>query len=234
MNPVIIGNATLYLGDCREILPTLGKMDAVITDPPWDQAKNIPGSDNPRGLFCEAAKSIANAKRAVIQLGCYTDPNFTAPLAALMPFHSVLWLQYACPSYRGRVLVCADVAYAFGLPIPSTPGKRVIPSQTISANRDIEEQLRGHARNRSSKQARDTAALMDHPMPRHAKHLRWLLAWWSLQEDIVVDPFLGSGTTGVAAMQTGRKFIGIEIEPKYFDIACRRIEDAQRQQRLIP
>ncbi len=49
----------------------------------------------------------------------------------------------------------------------------------------------------------------------------------------VVDPFMGSGTTGVACMNLGRKFIGIEIEPKYFDIACRRIEDAQRQQRLI-
>ena len=49
----------------------------------------------------------------------------------------------------------------------------------------------------------------------------------------ILDPFMGSGTTGVAAMNLGRKFIGIEIEPKYFDIACRRIEDAQRQQRLF-
>ncbi len=51
---------------------------------------------------------------------------------------------------------------------------------------------------------------------------------------LVLDPYMGSGTTGVAAVQMGRKFIGIEREPKYFDIACRRIEDAQRQQRLIP
>jgi DNA modification methylase len=46
---------------------------------------------------------------------------------------------------------------------------------------------------------------------------------------IVLDPFMGSGTTGVAAVQMGRQFIGIEREPKYFDIACRRIEEAQRQ-----
>ena len=51
--------------------------------------------------------------------------------------------------------------------------------------------------------------------------------------DVVLDPFMGSGTTGVAAVQMGRQFIGIEREPKYFDIACRRIEDAQRQGRLI-
>ena len=57
---------------------------------------------------------------------------------------------------------------------------------------------------------------------------------YSRQQDAILDPFMGSGTTGVACMNLGRKFIGIEIEPKYFDIACRRIEDAQRQQRLIP
>jgi DNA modification methylase len=49
----------------------------------------------------------------------------------------------------------------------------------------------------------------------------------------ILDPFMGSGTTGVACMNLGRSFIGIEREPKYFDIACRRIEDAQRQGRLI-
>lgn len=233
MNPVVIGNATLYLGDAREILPSLS-FDSVITDPPWDQAKNIPGADDPRGLFSAVSPAISKASRAVIQLGCYTDPNFTAPLAKLMPFHSVLWLQYACPSYRGRVLVNADVAYAFGSPVPSVPGKRVIPSQTMSSNRDIEEQLRGHGRNRSSKQARETASIIDHPMPRHAKHIRWLMDWWSLPGETVADPFLGSGTAGVAAMQTGRNFIGIEIEPRYFELACRRIDDVQRQQRLLP
>ena len=49
----------------------------------------------------------------------------------------------------------------------------------------------------------------------------------------ILDPFMGSGTTGVACMNLGRKFIGIEREPKYFEIACRRIEDAQRQERLF-
>ena len=60
---------------------------------------------------------------------------------------------------------------------------------------------------------------------------------WTIEQagmpNVVLDPFMGSGTTGVACMNLGRKFIGIEIEPKYFEIACRRIEDAQRQSRLI-
>ncbi len=61
---------------------------------------------------------------------------------------------------------------------------------------------------------------------------------WAIEQvgaaDTILDPFMGSGTTGVAAVQMGRKFIGIEREPSYFDIACRRIEEAQRQMPLIP
>lgn len=61
-----------------------------------------------------------------------------------------------------------------------------------------------------------------------------LLNDFTKPEIVVLDPFMGSGTTGVACMNLGRKFIGIELEEKYFDIACERIENAQRQQRLIP
>lgn len=60
-----------------------------------------------------------------------------------------------------------------------------------------------------------------------------LLVLFTNADEICVDPFMGSGTTGVAAMQLGRKFIGIEIEEKYFDIACTRIENAQRQESLF-
>jgi len=60
---------------------------------------------------------------------------------------------------------------------------------------------------------------------------------WTVKESrtsgVILDPYAGSGTTGVAAIGAGRPFIGIEIEPKYFDIACERIENAQRQERLF-
>ena len=59
--------------------------------------------------------------------------------------------------------------------------------------------------------------------------MRELVALFSNHKDIILDPFMGSGTTGVACVKLGRKFIGIEIEPKYFDIACRRIEKAYQQ-----
>src|SRR6266852_3613243 len=102
---------TLYLGDCREILPSLGKVDAAVTDPPWNQAKGIPGSDDPRGLFADIALWLSQSRCVAVQLGSYTDPCFCAPIAALMPFLHVCWLRYVPPSYNGRVLVDSDVAY---------------------------------------------------------------------------------------------------------------------------
>ncbi len=62
--------------------------------------------------------------------------------------------------------------------------------------------------------------------------MKWCCSF--VPDGTVLDPFMGSGTTGVACMNLGRKFIGIEIEPKYFDIACERIENAQRQQKMFP
>ena len=74
---------------------------------------------------------------------------------------------------------------------------------------------------------------MPHPMPRHLKHVRWLVEWHSEATDTVLDPFMGSGTTGVACTNLGRAFVGIEIEPRFFDIACERITAAHAQHRMF-
>jgi site-specific DNA-methyltransferase (adenine-specific) len=73
----------------------------------------------------------------------------------------------------------------------------------------------------------------EHPSQKPVDLLIWLLKTYTLHEQTILDPFMGSGTTGVAAVKLGRKFIGIEIEPKYFDIACRRITDALKQPDLF-
>lgn len=234
MNPVVIGNATLYCGDAREILEGL-HADVCVTDPPWDQARDIQGSDDPRGLFSAVAPHLARSRCVVVHLGCYTDPAFCAPLAARMKYLHTCWLRYVPASYRGRVLVESDVAYVYGAAPQSQPGRRVIPCSTLSNGREASESefLRLYGRNRASKEARERSHEMPHPMPRHLKHVRWLVQWHSDTTDTVVDPFMGSGTTGVACMNLGRKFIGIEIERKYFDIACERIDQAQRQQRMF-
>lgn len=74
---------------------------------------------------------------------------------------------------------------------------------------------------------------IDHPCPKPLAAWQWLVDYVAAPHDIVLDPFMGSGTTGVACHNLGRKFIGIEIEPKYFDMACRRIEEAQKQSDLF-
>ncbi len=66
-------------------------------------------------------------------------------------------------------------------------------------------------------------------MSRALVHQQWLVNWFSDEGETVLDPFMGSGTTGVACAKLGRRFIGIEIDESYFDIACRRIEEAYRQ-----
>ena len=73
----------------------------------------------------------------------------------------------------------------------------------------------------------------DHPTQKPIRVMQWAISHVPPPSGTILDPFMGSGTTGVAAMNLQRSFIGIEREPKYFDIACRRIEDAQRQGRLI-
>ncbi len=79
----------------------------------------------------------------------------------------------------------------------------------------------------------NTAETREHPTQKP----EWLMKEWvpvfSDQADVVLDPYMGSGTTGVACMNLGRKFIGMEVNPEYFAVACERIENAQRQERLF-
>ena len=224
IEPIIIGNATLYCGDCREILPNLPKADAVITDPPWDAAHGIPGSEDPRGLFADVAP-LLQANRFVIQLGCDSDPAFLLPLACLHPYLRTCWLEYARPTYKGRLLHTGDVAYVYGEWPIARLGATVIPGRCISTHYDHEFKRGPRRKGKGGHEA------LEHPMPRRLEHVAWLTKWFA--RGLVIDPFMGSGTTGICAIQQGHKFIGIEISNKFFDLAYRRIEDAQRQQRMF-
>ena len=207
---VIIGNAELWHGDCREILPTLPKVDAVITDPVWPKHGGIFGDIDAHKLLAESLH-LTHPERLVVHMRNDQDPRFLSAVPASLPFLQMMWLRFACVGHIGRFLTGNDVAYAFGNYLKSSPGKRCIPAIGPVESMPVRN---------------------DHPTPRSLKHVTWLVHWWC--EYGALDPFMGSGTTGVACANLGRKFIGIEIERKYFDIACRRIEDAQRQQRLLP
>ena len=207
------GQVRLILGDCREVLPTLGKVDAVVTDPVWPNvpAGLIAGSDHPYELFAEFCGLIPPCvKRLAIEMRNDSDPRFLACIPGRFDFIQVMWCQYAMPGYLGRVLGGNETVYVYGSPIISQEGRRVIPSVSPKAQPG-DRQPNGH------------------PCSRALVHQEFVVNWCSDEGETILDPFCGSGTTGVAAVKLGRRFIGIEIEQKYFDIACRRISEALKQ-----
>lgn len=204
----IIGDARLILGDCREILPTLGRVDAVVTDPPygiaqtwkggfsgkhgWGKAKveatlrNEWDDEAPSAELFDLLRSIS--REQVIWGGNY----FPLP-------PSRCWLVWNKPE-RNFTLAEAELAWT---------------------NRDNVVRVIDSPRSESGR---------EHPTQKPVAVMAWSVAKTT---GAVLDPFMGSGTTGVACAQLGRAFIGIEREPAYFDIACRRIEEAYRQPRLF-
>lgn len=213
MRTEVIGAATLHCADAREVLPSL-QADVVLTDPVWPNCPKdlIPGSDDPYGLFMQTCALLPVVKRMVVVMRHDSDPRFLAPVP--LPYVRATWLPYVMPGYIGRLLGGDEIAYCFGEPIPSRPGQRVIPGRADP------EQPAGRKAN-------------GHPCSRAIGHFRWLTRWWSEEGEIILDPFMGSGTTGEAAITSARKFVGVEINEKYFDTACRRLEQALKQRRLF-
>lgn len=193
----------IYHGDCREILMDLDPVDVVITDPVWPNADpQLFGSENPFLMLQQAAQNFARlSKRCAIQLGCDSDPRILTAVSPDIPFFRVFNLEYVRPNYKGRILYTGDVAYLFGTPPVSKPGRRVIPGRHLQND---------GSRNRNG-----------HPCPRQLAHVKALVRWWA--DGIVLDPFCGSGTTLEAAKLAGLPGIGIEIEEEYCEIAAKRL-----------
>ena len=186
---VDIGSATLYLGDCREILPTLGKVDAVVTDPPY------PGYDY--GWPVPDLKS----------LGFEGHGFFFWPASLDFP------LDFTARHIWSKSNVCVGDMEPYEA-IYEVAGKTF---HGVFRNAVINCEMNATIN-------RDEY----HPHPTQ-KPIKLMVRLVNRTKGTVLDPFMGSGTTGVACARLGRRFVGIEIEPRYFDIACRRIEEAQRQ-----
>ena len=197
----IIGAATLYLGDCLDILPTLPKVDAVITDPPYG-------------------------------IGFARQPTSGQRAAGMQPES---W-DDAASEYLLLALTKGDVQVVWGgnyYPLPPTRGwlswfKPDAPPSMASFELAWTNMDR-NARQFMQSIAATNAERVGHPTQKPLALMKWCIDQASVPTGgTVLDAFMGSGTTGVAAVQMGRKFIGIERESRYFDVACRRIEDAQR------
>ena len=253
-----IGDATLYLGDCLEILPTLGKVDAVVTSPPYDDLRAY-GADY-RGVDCiaviravaaalnEGGVCVWNVADQTVD-GSETGSSFRQALAAM---ESGLRLHDTMIYERAQAFGGSSLAYlhAFEFMFVFSKGK----PKTFHALRDrknirpkVESVTKGGRRRDGSipeRHQKKTAEMgkrtniwrygvggknYDHPAVMPYQMASDHVASWTDCGNAILDPFMGSGTTGVACAKLGRKFIGIEIEPKYFDIACERIERAYAQ-----
>lgn len=231
MRKEVIGSATMYLGDCREwmgALPPCFRVDATITDPPYGVSflgkvtkhtinrPNTVYDDSPENFASVVLPGVIQAiqisTRAAIFCGTRRLQEY--PLASDIG-------GIVCPNGGGRsswgfgcyhpVLFYGKNPYiAAGMGARPTAAAMYHPGMHVTGENDNE-----------------------HPCPKPIAFMEWAVGAASLPGEMVYDPFMGSGTTGVACMNLGRKFVGIEIEPRYFDIACRRIEDAQRQARMF-
>ena len=225
MNKVEIGNATMYLGDCMDILPTLPKVDAVITDPPYgiDIAKtSTVGGTGKNGKGRAVGRSLA------------TDYGISQWDQIGMSREQWLLIAATADDYivwGGNHL--ADVlGKSAGMLIwdkKCQNGWDDTFSEMEVAFTNIYSRAKGfrHLWAGALRASETSANVRQHPTQKPIELMRWCIDQAGNPQTIL-DPFMGSGTTGVAAVQMGRKFIGIEREPKYFEIACKRIEDAQR------
>jgi site-specific DNA-methyltransferase (adenine-specific) len=212
-----IGDATLYLGDCREILPTLGKVDAVVTDIPYEASQE---SNGLRQLdygewdgmgASDLAISVLRSMDPVPTVVAFCHWNQLNDIAKLYPDRSwrpIVWVKSNPTVINGQHLFVPFGEFAYY-------GKN--PGAWFGGN-CIRSVWHGAAPQKR-----------DHPTQKPLELMRWCIVNVVAPSGICLDPFMGSGTTGVAAIKLGRRFIGIEIEPRHFDIACRRLDDATRQ-----
>lgn len=204
-----IGDATLYLGDCREILPTLGRVDAVVTDPPYGIGEND--------------KKVA----ARIQLAKPKD------------YGSFEW-DNEPPSREtiDQIIAASTWQIIFGgnfFHLPPSPCWLVWDKQNSGDFADCELAWTNFPKAvrriywRWNGMIRRGDDVREHPTQKPLGVMSWCIEQLPPTVDTILDPFMGSGTTGVAAVKAGKKFIGVERESKYFEIACRRISEARKQ-----
>jgi DNA modification methylase len=200
----VIGNCVLYLGDCMDLMPTLRKVDAFVTDPPY--GIGMDGGNVGYKGFNNFEKKSWDKKTPDEAIGFISNSNapyiiwggnyFNLPPARCY----LVWDKGA--GFKGRTYAESELA---------------ITSLDANARTFTYDPL-----------ARGDYKGKVHPTQKPVALMRWCLSFLP-DAQTILDPFMGSGTTGVACVKEGRSFIGIELDESYFDIAYRRIEDAYRQ-----
>ena len=229
----IAEGVTLHLGDCREILPTLGKVDAAVTDPPYLVSKGGFASNlQPEGGFGGWMKDYGN-QGDIVTCDISFDDWLPAVFAALRDSSQAYFMT------NGRnikAMQSSAEAAGFRLHTILVWDKRAaLPNKYYQNVTEFALfMFKGKAFTIHDPSSKNLVSFFqrddsEHPTEKPVPLMEVWIKNSSRAGDIILDPFMGSGTTGVAAVRARRQFIGIEIEPKYFDIACRRLAEAARQ-----
>lgn len=208
-----IGAATLYLGDSREVLEILPPQDAVVTDPPY-------------GVGIDGQKESIRRDKSQLRkhhekLGWDSEIPDESLMSLVLAAgkQQIIWggnyFSRDLPSSRGWLLWFKGQT---GL----TMSDGELAWTSLSMPLRVKNLHRTHLWQENP----------EHPTQKPTELMEWCLSFLP-EATTIIGPFMGSGTTGVAAVNMEKQFIGIEREVKYFDIACRRIEDCQRQQRMF-
>ena len=216
------GEATLILGDCREILPSLGKFDLLLTDPPYGilgGRKSIGGAKPMSGRKAKGMENRIDVNKHDLSWDGAPIDKDTINLLRLISQEQIIWgwnhFSDFLPPTRSVIVwdkkcqngwddAFADVELAW-----ASSGKcRAYRHLWVGAFRKGKRH--------------------GHPTEKPEELMSFCISLFPKAESIF-DPFMGSGTTGVAAIRAGRKFTGIEIDPEYFDMACRRVEAGANQ-----
>lgn len=238
MEPVQIGNATLYCGNCLDIIPALGQVDHVIGDPPYEKHMH----DHKRG------KKIFGAQKRIRIDGHANPPpvDFSSvdgvrgPVTPMLVDASVGWLLLFCTPEgvapwrdhiedarakykRACVWVKPDSAPQFNGQGPAMGAEMFVSAWCGNGHASWNG---GGRRNVFTHPCQPPDRHGVHPTEKPVSLMTEVISLFTNLGQAILDPFMGSGTTGVACAKLGRKFIGIELDPKYFDIACKRIQQA--------
>ena len=270
MDKVIIGDATLYHGDCMDILPTLGKVDAVVTSPPYDNLRDYGGHQWSMDIFRDISKSIGSVLSEGAVIVWVVGDSVTDGNKSLNSYRQAIYFQEL-----GLNIYDVIIYEKAGMGAPHKNRYHNVfeymfiisngKPKTINLIRDRKNRWAGEKSfgtttrrekdgtltRKKSVEVADVGVRFNiwrydngygfsssddiahgHPAIFPEKLASDHILSWTNSGDVVLDTFMGSGTTGVACANLGRKFIGIEIERKYFDIACERIEAAYAQGRL--
>lgn len=222
MRKEVIGRATLYLGDCLAVLPTLGPVDAVITDPPYGISYSPSGGG--KGAFGKPVYKRFTGTDVVRGDDRPFDPS---PFINLAPT-VILW---GANNYAPRLPVSACWLIWDKREAEST--LKFADCEMAWTSLPGQARIFRHLWNGVAK-ASEVGEPRVHPTQKPIALMQWCIKQAKLPTpSVIFDPFMGSGTAGIAAVKAGHEFIGVEIDEKHFATSCQRIENAQRQERLF-